>query len=134
MQSLPGLIIFRYDADLFYANANRFSDDVQGLLRSAPTPVNWLVLDCAAIGDVDYSASTMLQLTHRLRTQTRRAFHPRRRRSRPPEGAVHRGCAGWLDPDHVFASVGAAVQAAGELNPQPPPDTPEPEASGPEDD
>ena len=53
LQSLPGLIIFRYDADLFYANANRFSDDVQGLLRSAPTPVNWLVLDCAAIGDVD---------------------------------------------------------------------------------
>ena len=29
MQSLPGLIVFRYDAELFYANANRFVDDVQ---------------------------------------------------------------------------------------------------------
>ena len=29
MQSLPGLIVFRYDAELFYANANRFADDVQ---------------------------------------------------------------------------------------------------------
>ena len=32
MQSSPGLLVFRYDADLFYANANQFSDDVQQLI------------------------------------------------------------------------------------------------------
>jgi high affinity sulfate transporter 1 len=55
-QSLPGLVIFRYDADLFYANAARFTDDVERIVRSAPDPVRWLVLDCSSIDDVDYSA------------------------------------------------------------------------------
>ncbi|MFN8169690.1 MAG: SulP family inorganic anion transporter [Candidatus Nanopelagicales bacterium] len=60
LESLPGLIVFRYDAELFYANANRFADDVQALVEAAPGQVNWLVLDCSAIVDVDYSAGTAL--------------------------------------------------------------------------
>ena len=59
-QSAPGLLVFRYDADLFYANANQFSDDVQQLVVGAPDPVRWLVLDCTSIPDVDYSAGAAL--------------------------------------------------------------------------
>lgn len=59
-QSLPGLVIFRYDADLFYANAARFTDDVERIVSTAPDPVRWLVLDCSAIDDVDYSAGLAL--------------------------------------------------------------------------
>ena len=59
-ESLPGLLVFRYDASLFYANSSRFSDDVQALIAAAPTRVRWLVLDCSAMGDVDYSASVTL--------------------------------------------------------------------------
>ena len=59
-QSLPGLLIFRYDAPLFYANANRFADDVEALVQSAPDPVTWVVLDCDALVDVDYSAGEAL--------------------------------------------------------------------------
>ena len=36
-QSLPGLLVFRFDARLFFANASRFSDQVLGLLSAAPT-------------------------------------------------------------------------------------------------
>jgi high affinity sulfate transporter 1 len=60
LQSLPGLVVFRYDADLFYANANRFTDDVEALFQSAPDPVRWLVLDCSSVDDVDYSAGLAL--------------------------------------------------------------------------
>ena len=60
MQSAPGLLVFRYDADLFYANANQFSDGVQQLITTAPDPVRWLVLDCSSIPDVDYSAGAAL--------------------------------------------------------------------------
>jgi MFS superfamily sulfate permease-like transporter len=60
LQSLPGLIVFRYDAELFYANANRFADDVEGLVQSAPDRVCWVVLDCSGIDDVDYSAGLAL--------------------------------------------------------------------------
>ncbi|WP_426593405.1 SulP family inorganic anion transporter [Cellulomonas sp. McL0617] len=59
-QSLPGLIVFRYDAELFYANASRFADDVQNLIATAPDPVRWLVLDCSAMSDIDYSAGVTL--------------------------------------------------------------------------
>ena len=59
-QSLPGLLIFRYDAPLFYANAHRFADDVEALVQSAPDPVTWVVLDCDTMIDVDYSAGEAL--------------------------------------------------------------------------
>jgi high affinity sulfate transporter 1 len=58
--SVPGLIMFRYDAELFYANVNRFVDDVQNLIESAPEPVEWLVLDASSLDSVDYSAGKAL--------------------------------------------------------------------------
>lgn len=57
-ESAPGIIVFRYDSDLFYANANRFVDDVESLVDKAPHPVRWLVFDVSATSDVDYSAAT----------------------------------------------------------------------------
>jgi MFS superfamily sulfate permease-like transporter len=60
MQSAPGLIIYRYDAELFYANANRFVDDVEKAISTAPQPVEWLVLDASSLDDVDYSAGRSL--------------------------------------------------------------------------
>jgi MFS superfamily sulfate permease-like transporter len=48
------------DAELFYANANQFVDDVQGLVEHAPDPVRWVVLDAGSLTDVDYSAGVSL--------------------------------------------------------------------------
>jgi high affinity sulfate transporter 1 len=59
-QSEPGLIVFRYDAELFYANVNRFVDDLEALVDNAPDPVRWVILDAASIDDVDYSAGVSL--------------------------------------------------------------------------
>jgi MFS superfamily sulfate permease-like transporter len=59
-ESLPGLVIFHYDAELFYANANRFADHFESVISGAPHPVRWMALDCAAIPDVDYSAGVTL--------------------------------------------------------------------------
>ena len=61
-QSQPGLVIFQFGADLFYANAGRFAKDVRGLVDEAPTPVRWLVLDAGAITSVDYSAARVLRV------------------------------------------------------------------------
>jgi MFS superfamily sulfate permease-like transporter len=55
-QSAYGLIVFRYDAELFYANANRFVDDIERLVDKAPDKVRWLILDAAGLDDIDYSA------------------------------------------------------------------------------
>ncbi len=60
-QSLPGLVVFRFDSRLFYANASLFVDRIQEIIAAAPTPVRWLILDCSSIGDIDYSASVNLE-------------------------------------------------------------------------
>ncbi len=56
-QTAPGLIVYRYGADLFYANADHFADEVRVLVEKAPQPVKWLLLDAEAIADVDLSAA-----------------------------------------------------------------------------
>ena len=54
-----GLVIYRFGSSLYYANASRLIDDVTALTAHG-SPPRWLVLDGAAIGDVDYTASTVL--------------------------------------------------------------------------
>lgn len=60
-ESLPGLVVFRFDSRLFYANASLFVDRIQQLIAAAPSRVRWLILDCSSIGDIDYSASLNLE-------------------------------------------------------------------------
>ena len=57
----PGLIIYRFGADLFYANDNRFVDEVRNLVQHAPTPASWFIVDAGAITDIDYSAAQSLR-------------------------------------------------------------------------
>ena len=54
-----GLVVYRFGTSLYYANATRLADDVTALVGHGG-PLRWMVLDCAAIGDVDYSASAVL--------------------------------------------------------------------------
>ena len=51
--SAPGLVIFQFGADLFFANAARFATDVRGLVEGAAVPVNCLLLDAGAITSID---------------------------------------------------------------------------------
>jgi MFS superfamily sulfate permease-like transporter len=60
-QSAPGLVVFRFDAEMFYANASRFCDDVKALVDGAPDPVRWVLLDASSLTDVDYSAGVQLK-------------------------------------------------------------------------
>ena len=57
----PGLIVYRFGADLFYANQNRFCDEVRELIARAPAPVRWLIVDADAITDIDYSAARSIR-------------------------------------------------------------------------
>ena len=56
-QTEPGLIIYRFGADLFYANADRFAEEVRSLVDKAPASVRWFVLDAGTVTDLDYSAA-----------------------------------------------------------------------------
>ena len=54
-----GLVVYRFGTSLYYANASRLLDDVTALVGHGG-PLRWMVLDCAAIGDIDYTASAVL--------------------------------------------------------------------------
>ena len=57
----PGLIVYRFASDLFFANAKRFADQVRSLVDCASTPVRWFVVDASAITDIDYSAAQSIR-------------------------------------------------------------------------
>ena len=56
----PGLVFYRFGAELFYANANRFAEEVTCLGSGSPSSVRWLLVDAEAIGRMDYSSSRVL--------------------------------------------------------------------------
>jgi high affinity sulfate transporter 1 len=59
-ETRPGLLVYRFSADLFYANIYRFTDEVRTLVNQAPHPLHWLVIDAGPITDLDYSAAREL--------------------------------------------------------------------------
>jgi sulfate permease, SulP family len=59
--SAPGMIIYRFSRDLFYANATFFAEEVQNLVKNAESPVQWFILEARAITGIDYSAYQTLQ-------------------------------------------------------------------------
>ena len=66
----PGLLVYRFQAPLFFANADYFSARLQHLIHGAPNPVQWLVLDLVSMDDIDYTAGLMLAATlERLQKQ-----------------------------------------------------------------
>src|SRR5262245_30031281 len=60
-QTEPGLVIYRFGADLFYANDHRFTDEVRILVEHAPVPVRWFIVDAGAMTDIDYSAARSIR-------------------------------------------------------------------------
>jgi high affinity sulfate transporter 1 len=57
---IPGLVLFRWDAPLFFANAELFRDRVLDAVNDAPTPVRWLVVAAEPVTSVDVTAADML--------------------------------------------------------------------------
>lgn len=52
-ETIPGLVIFRLDAALFFANANQFRDGVIGAVDAAAEPVTEVLIDAESMYDVD---------------------------------------------------------------------------------
>jgi len=61
----PGLVLYWFGAELFYANAPLFGVEVRKLVESSTAPVRWLVVDASAITGIDFSAGSTLAELHR---------------------------------------------------------------------
>jgi MFS superfamily sulfate permease-like transporter len=106
----PGLVVYRFGTSLYYANASRLLEDLTDLVGPG-RPIRWFVLDCAAIGDVDYTASTLL-------AQAVREFHERHIRFVVANviGPVHKqldryGISAAMGPGAYYDTPGEALEA-----------------------
>jgi high affinity sulfate transporter 1 len=106
---VPGLLVYRFSAPLFFANSNLFRDRLEAQIAAAVRPVTAVVVDCGAIHDVDLMACEMLhELYEELAGRgVRLAFGELRDRvKREIERAL-----GSEGPDPTYPTVAAAVHA-----------------------
>jgi SulP family sulfate permease len=59
-ETVPGLVVYRFDAPLFFANAELFRDQIRDVVRSAGTPVRRLVVSAEGITDMDVTGAEAL--------------------------------------------------------------------------
>jgi high affinity sulfate transporter 1 len=59
-RQIPGLVLFRWDAPLFFANAETFREQLLRAVADAPTPTRWVVVAAEPITDVDITAADVL--------------------------------------------------------------------------
>ena len=106
---VPGVVVYRWEAPLFFANAGAFRDEVRRLVHDRHPA--WFVLVCEAITDVDVTAAGMLeQLDHELNAAgVHMAFVEMR--TRLQDLVEEYGLFATLDSDHFYPSVDAALAA-----------------------
>jgi high affinity sulfate transporter 1 len=67
-RQIPGLVLLRWDAPLFFANAELFQERVLAVVASAPAPVHWLVVAAEPVTSIDVTSADMLsELDEELR-------------------------------------------------------------------
>ena len=60
--TMPGLVLYRFGAALFYANAGRFLEEISRVVQPMPSAVRWVVVDAEAMTHVDYTAAQVVKL------------------------------------------------------------------------
>ncbi len=105
----PGIVVYRWEAPLFFANAGAFRRQIRHLVRERRP--QWMVIQCEAVTDVDLTAAAMLeQLDKELnREGVHMAFVELR--SRLQDLVKQYGLFETLDRDHFYASVEVALEA-----------------------
>jgi high affinity sulfate transporter 1 len=116
--SAPGIIVYRFEADLFYANSGRFMEEVLSLAERAGQTVRWIVLDASGIDDIDFTAAkTLIQLHAEL---DRRGIGLAAVAT--PDGVLETleryRAAGAPDARPPYRSVNAAIEALAAAEPQ----------------
>ncbi|HEY5424765.1 MAG TPA: sulfate permease [Ilumatobacteraceae bacterium] len=107
-EEIEGIVIYRWEAPLFFANAGAFRRQIRHLVRERSP--RWVVVQCEAITDIDVTAADMLKdLDEELNSQgVHMAFAEMRSRlQRLVQGY---GLLKTLDRDHFYPSIKNALE------------------------
>ena len=114
-EAVPGLVIYRFGASLYYANANHFREELLACAARADPPLRWLCVLADAIGDIDYTGSATLgavqsELRARGTTLVLCGLIEPVRAELAVDGLIE-----VIGPEHIFETI-AEVQTAYETN------------------
>jgi high affinity sulfate transporter 1 len=110
VEHVPGLVIFRFDAPLLFANARTFRDQVRRLASLDPTP-RWIVVAAEPITDVDTTAADMLEDLDRELAARGTALVFAELKDAVRRKMVRYDLADQLAPDRFFETIRVAVEA-----------------------
>jgi SulP family sulfate permease len=110
-RTLPGLIVYRFDAELFFANANTFTGEIEALVQEADAPVSMVLVDAEAITAIDLTAADAVAELHgRLAAQEiTLAFS--RLRARVREQMTRTGLIDLIGEHNLYETTTAGVDA-----------------------
>jgi high affinity sulfate transporter 1 len=135
---VPGLVLYRWDAPLFFANADLFRERALEVVDAAPPPVRWLAVTSEPVTDIDTTATDMLD---ELITELARRgieLHFAELKGHVKDRLRVYGVFDRLGADHFHPTIGSVVKAYlarhpdvtwldWEDEPRPPEHEPEPE-------
>jgi MFS superfamily sulfate permease-like transporter len=113
---IPGLVLFRWDAPLFFANAEFFRERILDAVAKSPTPVRWLVVAAEPVTSVDVTAcDTMAELDEALHARGIELCFAELKD--PVKDKLKRfGLHAQIGESHFFPTVGSAVSTYLEIN------------------
>ncbi|OBI79459.1 sulfate transporter [Mycolicibacterium fortuitum] len=108
---VPGLVVYRYDAPLFFANAENFRERALAAVEAADGPVAWFVLNAEAQVDPDLTAVDALEQLRRDLTARGIVFAMARVKSDLRDDLVAAGFIDRVGADRIFPTLPTAVEA-----------------------
>ena len=113
---VPGLVLFRWDAPLFFANAEFFRERILDAVAKSPTPVRWLVVAAEPVTSVDVTAcDTVAELDQALHARGIELCFAELKD--PVKDKLKRfGLYAQLGEAYFFPTVGSAVSSYLEIN------------------
>ncbi len=113
-RQVPGLVVYRYDSPLFFANADDFVRRSMAAVDDAETPVEWFLLNAEANVEVDLTGIDALEEVRRTLTDRGIVFAIARLKQELREELEAAGFMDRIGEDRVFMTLPTAVRAYAE--------------------
>ena len=110
-RQVPGLLVYRYDAPLFFANAEDFKRRALASVDAADPPVEWFLLNAEANTEVDLTAVDALEEVRRTLAGRGIVFALARVKFELREILASAGFIDRIGEDKVFMTLPTAVEA-----------------------
>jgi SulP family sulfate permease len=107
----PGLLVYRYDSPLFFANAEDFHHRAKAAVTQSDQPVEWFVLNTEAIVEVDITSSDVLETLRRELEESGTVVALARVKQDLRDALAPTGLLERIGEDRIFPTLPTAVEA-----------------------